>query len=145
MAFFLAMLAAAFLGYLYGHRIRPDKKLQQALQEIRTRGMAILEEGRRGVYKTMVTDQQRSSELVVEVKALAVTTGGQVKVQYISAFYRNPDFRTNKGEALRAEVQDLLGTYLPENEIEWYENKDRQDNIREFLRAVEAVQTKKLA
>ena len=137
----ILLLIGAIIGYFYGSRIKPNKELQETLQEIKTKGQALLEEGKKGVYKTIVTDNQNSSELVVEVKEQAVTTGGQVKVQYLSAHYKNPDFRTRKGEALLQEVQGLLGEYLPQHEIEWYDTHERQENLREFLTALDATQT----
>jgi hypothetical protein len=70
----------------------------------------------------------------VEVKELAVTKAGQVKVEYLSAFYKNPEFRTRKGEALLKEVQGLLGDYLPLHEIEWYETTERHENIKNFVK-----------
>src|SRR5690606_6180879 len=90
-----------------------------------------LDEGNRGVYKTIVSDDNGTSELVVEIKELATTEGGQVKVQYLSAFYKNPAFRTRKGEALLQEMRDLLGDYLPLHEIEWYETGQRHENIKQ--------------
>ncbi len=100
----------------------------------------MLEDEKKGVYKTIVTDNQKSSELVVEVKELAVTQGGQVKVQYLNAYYKNPVFRTRKGAELLQEVHGLLGDYLPKNEIEWYEVNGRHQNIREFVQELETVQ-----
>ncbi|MDQ3292112.1 MAG: hypothetical protein M3Q05_12570, partial [Bacteroidota bacterium] len=88
------------------------------------------------VYKTVVTENNKSSELVVEVKELAITQSGQVKVKYLSAFYRNPEFRIRKGDALLKEVQGLLGDYLPFNEIEWYETTERHENIKKYLNSV---------
>ncbi|PSR57233.1 hypothetical protein AHMF7605_09245 [Adhaeribacter arboris] len=125
------------LGYIYGHHIRPKPLLRRAVREVREKCIAALEEGNKGVYKTVITNgSNKSSELVVEVKELAITQSGQVKVQYLSADYRNPEFRTRKGEALLKEVQGLLGDYLPLNEIEWYETNERHENIKKYLSAV---------
>lgn len=123
----------AVLGYLYGYHIRPKQRLRKALKEVRERCVAALEEGNKGVYKTLVTDHNKSSELVVEVRELAVTQSGQVKVEYLSAFYKNPEFRTKKGDALLKEVHGLLGEYLPLNEIEWYETNERHEKIKKYL------------
>lgn len=133
MGIFLVFLIAFFLGYLYGYRIKPNQRLREARRELREQCQAVLDEGRKGVYKTIVMDQNKSSELVVEVKELAVTEGGQVKVQYLSAFYKNPDFRTRKGDALLSEVHGLLGDYLPLHEIEWYETTERHEHIRNYV------------
>ncbi|WP_205502466.1 hypothetical protein [Rufibacter psychrotolerans] len=138
-AIIFACILAAFLGYIYGNRIRPNQKLRKALAEVRQKCQAVLEEGRKGVYKTLVQEEQKSSELVVEVKELAVTQAGQVKVQYLSAYYKNPAFRTRKGEALLQEVQGLLGDYLPASEIEWYEQEDRHAHLRAFVQAIDTV------
>ncbi|GAB2534383.1 hypothetical protein [Rufibacter soli] len=145
MIFLLIFFIGAFAGYLYGFKIRPDQQLRHALQEIREKGTLLLEDARKGVYKTIVTDQNASSELVVEVKELALTQAGQVKVEYLSAFYKNPAFRTRKGEALLQEVQGLLGDYLPQNEIEWYDTSARQENIKELIQTLDQVQTTHLA
>lgn len=136
MAIILVAIAAAFLGYLYGHRVRPNHQLKEAIREVKEKCVAALEEGNKGVYKTIVTDNNVSSELVVEVKELAVTQNGLVKVQYLSAFYKNPDFRTKKGDALLKEVHGLLGEYLPLNEIEWYETTERHENIKKYLNSI---------
>ncbi|WP_187262294.1 hypothetical protein [Pontibacter beigongshangensis] len=136
MAIFLTFVIALVLGYIYGHHIRPNQRLRKTITEVRQKCIAALEEGNRGVYKTIVTDNNKSSELVVEVQELAVTQHGQVKVQYISAFYKNPEFRTKKGEALLKEVHGLLGEYLPLNEIEWYETTERHENIKKYLNSV---------
>ena len=125
MAIIISVICAAFLGYLYGHYIRPKQLLRNALKEVKQRCIAVLEEGNKGVYRTIVTDKNQSSELIVEVKEVAVTKTGQVKVQYLDAFYKNPEFRTRKGDALLKEVQGLLGDYLPGDEIEWYDNTGR--------------------
>jgi hypothetical protein len=133
MGIFWTFVLAFFLGYIYGYYIRPNQRLREKLKEIKEKCKAILEDGNKGVYKTIVTDNNKSSELVVEVKELAVTQLGQVKVEYLSASYRNPEFRTKKGEALLKEVYDLLGEYLPMNEIEWYEKSARHDKINDYL------------
>lgn len=137
MGIFWTFVLAFFIGYLYGYYIRPNYRLREKLREIKEKCKAILEGGNKGVYKTIVTDNNKSSELVVEVKELAVTQLGQVKVQYLSASYRNPEFRTKKGEALLKEVYDLLGEYLPMNEIEWYEVTERHEKIKEYLDSLE--------
>lgn len=136
MLIFWTLVLGAFLGYLYGYYVRPNQQLRNALKTAREKCMAALEEGNKGVYKTIVSDNNKSSELVVEVKELAVTQNGQVKVQYLSAFYKNPDFRTKKGEALLKEVHGLLGEYLPLNEIEWYETTERHENIKKYLNSL---------
>ncbi len=136
MAIIIVAIAAAFLGYIYGHRIRPNQLLKEAVREVKEKCVAALEEGNKGVYKTIVTDNNVSSELVVEVKELAVTQNGLVKVQYLSAYYKNPEFRTKKGDALLKEVHGLLGEYLPLNEIEWYETTERHENIKKYLNSI---------
>lgn len=133
MLIFWTFVLGAFLGYIYGYHIRPKQQLRKAINEVKEKCVAALEDGKKGVYKTVVTDQNKSSELVVEVKELAVTQRGQVKVQYLNAFYKNPVFRTRKGEALLKEVHGLLGDYLPHNEIEWYETEERHKKINEYL------------
>jgi spore cortex formation protein SpoVR/YcgB (stage V sporulation) len=133
MGIFLIFLVGALLGYIYGYFIRPKQRLRNAIIEVREKCKAALEEGNKGVYKTIVSSQQKSSELVVEVRELALTQSGQVKVQYLSAFYKNPEFRTRKGDALLKEVHGLLGDYLPLNEIEWYETTERHENIKKYL------------
>lgn len=133
MIIFWTFVIAALLGYMFGHYIRPNLRLRQAIQEARSTAAAALEEGNKGVYRTIVTDHNQSSELVVEVKELAVTKAGQVKVDFISAYYKNPAFRTRKGEALLREVRDLLGDYLPLSDIEWYEKTERQENLKKHL------------
>ena len=75
----------------------------------------------------------------MEVRELAITKTGQVKVEYLSAQYRNPDFRTKKGEALLNEVRDLLGEYLPLNDIEWYETTDRHERIKKYLDSLDLI------
>ncbi|QMU29296.1 hypothetical protein [Adhaeribacter radiodurans] len=137
MAIFWTFIIGALLGYIYGYHIRPKQRLKYAVREVRDKCVAALEEGNKGVYKTVVTNSaNKSSELVVEVKELAITQSGQVKVQYLSAYYRNPEFRTRKGEALLKEVQGLLGDYLPLSEIEWYETNERHENIKKYLNSV---------
>ena len=133
MLVFLTFVIAFVLGYFYGHNIRPNNRLREAIREVKEKCMAALEEGNRGVYKTFVTEDNKSSELVAEVKELAVTQQGQVKVQYLNAYYKNPEFRTKKGDALLKEVQALLGDYLPMNEIEWYEKNERHENIKKYM------------
>lgn len=139
-ACFIAFLA----GYVYGHKIKPNKKLRATIREVREQCRIALEEGNKGVYKTLVTDDNQTSELVVEVKELAVTEAGQVKVQYISAFYKNPEFRTKKGEALLNEIRDLLGEYLPIHEIEWYETTERHENIKRHMLTLDKTYKKQL-
>jgi hypothetical protein len=139
MAIFWTFLIAAILGYIVGHYIVPNRHLRKALQDVRKQCAVALEEGNKGVYKTVVNDNGKSSELVVEVRELAVTKTGQVKVEYLSAQYRNPDFRTKKGEALLNEVRDLLGEYLPLNDIEWYETTDRHENIKKYLNSLDLI------
>lgn len=137
MGILLTFIIAFFFGYLYGYWIKPNRRLREARKEIRERCKAILEEGKKGVYKTIVMDQDKSSELLVEIKELAVTESGLVKVAYLSAYYRNPEFRTRKGEALLTEVQNLLGDFLPLHEIEWYEASERHEKIKEYLDSLE--------
>jgi len=136
MGILIISLVAAFLGYVYGYYINPNQRLRKALKEVREKCQMALEEGNKGVYKTIVSNHNESSELVVEVKELAVTQNGQVKVQYLSAFYKNPEFRTRKGDALLKEVHGLLGDYLPLNEIEWYETTERHENIKKYLNSI---------
>ncbi len=142
MTLYFAIIIAFIAGYIYGHKIRPNKRLKKALKEVREKCTAVLEEGNKGVYKTVVSDNNKSSELVVEVKELAVTKTGQVKVQYLSAFYKNPEFRTKKGEALLEEVHGLLGEYLPADEIEWYETPQRHANIKNYLHTINTFNNK---
>ncbi|WP_165838209.1 hypothetical protein [Pontibacter arcticus] len=137
MLIFWIFVIGALLGYLFGYFIKPNLTLRNAIKEARDKGMLALQEHNKGVYKTIVTDHNQSSELVVEVKELAVTSGGQVKVEFVSACYKNPEFRTKKGEALLREVRELLGEYLPQNEIEWYENKERENTIRQHLTSLD--------
>ncbi|WP_033316872.1 hypothetical protein [Pontibacter roseus] len=139
MAIFWTFLIAALLGYIVGHYIIPNRKLRKALQEVKEKCTIALEEGNKGVYKTVVTDNNKTSELVVEVRELAVTTTGQVKVEYLSAYYKNPEFRTKKGEALLKEVHGLLGEYLPLSEIEWYETTERHENIKKYLTSLDVI------
>lgn len=133
MAIFLTFVFAFLFGYIYGYRIKPNQRLRQTIQTVKEQCAAVLDEGNRGVYKTIVSDDNGTSELVVEIKELATTEGGQVKVQYLSAFYKNPAFRTRKGEALLQEMRDLLGDYLPLHEIEWYETGQRHENIKKHI------------
>jgi hypothetical protein len=140
MGIFWTFVLAAIVGYVFGYYIRPNQRLRKAIREAREKCRAVLEEGNRGVYKTIVTDQNKSSELVAEVKELAVTQNGQVKVQYLSAFYKNPEFRTRKGDALLKEVHGLLGDYLPRHEIEWYETAERHEKVREHLNSLDSTQ-----
>jgi hypothetical protein len=140
----ITCLIAFLAGYLYGHKIKPNKQLRATIREVREQCRIALEEGNKGVYKTLVTDDNQTSELVVEVKELAVTEAGQVKVQYISAFYKNPEFRTKKGEALLNEIRDLLGEYLPIHEIEWYETTERHENIKRHMLTLDKTYKKQL-
>ena len=133
MTLYLAIFIAFMAGYIYGHKIKPNKRLRKAIRDVNEKSAAIFEAGNKGMYQTVITDNNKSSELVVEVKELAVTKNGLVKVQYLSAYYKNPEFRTKKGEALLAEVQGLLGDYLPAEDIEWYEAPDRQSTIKNFV------------
>ncbi|WP_245905109.1 hypothetical protein [Pontibacter mucosus] len=113
--------------------------MRKAIQEARQASQAVLQEGHQGVYRTVVSDHNEQSELVVEVKELAVTQAGMVKVEYLSAFYKNPSFRTKKGEALMREVRELLGDYLPLSDIEWYETTERQEQARKSLQTLDAL------
>lgn len=142
MTFVITAISAFFLGYIYGHKIRPNQRLRKALKDVLEKCASVLQEGNKGLYKTVVTDNNKSSELQVEVKELAVTKNGLVKVQYLNAFYKNPDFRTKKGEALLAEVQGLLGDYLPVDEIEWYENSERHSAIKNYVTYVNTTYNK---
>lgn len=118
--------------------------MRKALNEIQEKCKAVLEEGNKGVYRTIVSDNNQSSELTVEVKELAITKNGHVKVQYLSAFYKNPEFRTKKGEALLTEVHGLLGEYLPFEEIEWYDNTERHNSIRTYLHSLNSNSNKQI-
>ncbi|MBC5991424.1 hypothetical protein [Pontibacter cellulosilyticus] len=142
MIIFWTFVIGAVLGYVFGHYIKPNYRLQKVLKELRAKSIAALEEGNKGVYKTIVTEHEQSSELVVEVQELAVTQSGLVKVQYLSAYYKNPGFRTKKGEALLREVRDLLGEYLPLEEIEWYETTERHENIKKYLHTLDTYPKK---
>ena len=133
MLIFWTFVIAAVLGYVAGHYIKPNHRLHKAIKQAREIGNSLLQQGNKGVYKTIVTDNNQSSELVIEVKELAVTSGGQVKVEYVEAYYKNPTFRTKKGEALLREVRELLGDYLPLNNIEWYETTERHENLKKHL------------
>lgn len=140
MLIFWTLVIGAVLGYVYGFYIRPNQMLRKAVRQARQTTSAVLEEGNKGVYRTIITDHNQTSELVVEVKELALTQAGQVKVEYLSAFYKNPEFRTRKGEALLREVRDLLGDYLPQNEIEWYDNTARHERARQHLHTLSKLQ-----
>ncbi|MCC9166983.1 hypothetical protein [Pontibacter harenae] len=140
MAIFLTFMLAFVLGYVYGFHIKPKRRLRQALKDVRSQCVAALEEGNTGIYKTIVTERDKSSELTVEVKELAITQNGLVKVQYISAFYKNPEFRTKKGDALLNEVRDMLGDFLPLNEVEWYENTEKHERIKKYLNSLTVTQ-----
>ena len=133
MLVFWTFVVAALLGYVIGHYVKPNHRLQKAIKIARETCTAVLEQGNKGVYRTFVTEQNKTSELVIEVKELAVTSGGQVKVEYLEAYYKNPEFRTRKGEALLKEVRELLGDYLPLNDIEWYETTERHEQIKKHL------------
>lgn len=137
MGFFLTFIIAFFIGYLYGYKIKPNHRLRETVKQLKEHCIAALEEGNKGVYKTIVMDKNKSSELIVEVKELAITERGQVKVEYLSAYYKNPEFRTSKGDALLKEVHDLLGGYLPVDEIEWYETSQRHENIKKYVESLE--------
>jgi hypothetical protein len=140
MVVFWTFVIGAFLGYLYGYYIRPKQRLRQAIREVKQKCIAVLEGGNKGVYRTIVTDNNGSSELVVEIQEQAVTQNGQVKVHYLTAYYKNPEFRTRKGDALLKEVQGLLGDYLPVNEIEWYDDAGRQEHIKKYLNTLTITQ-----
>ncbi|WP_204281967.1 hypothetical protein [Pontibacter burrus] len=139
MIIFWTFVIGAVLGYLIGHYVRPNMRLRQSLEKAKQLAGTMLQEGHKGVYKTIVTDNNQTSELIVEVKELAVTKGGQVKVEYISANYKNPDFRTRKGEALLQEVRDLLGDYLPLEDIEWYETTEQHERIKRNLHTADTL------
>ncbi|PTX18296.1 hypothetical protein C8N40_10695 [Pontibacter mucosus] len=139
MLLFWIFVIGAVLGYMYGHYLKPNLSLRKAIQEARQASQAVLQEGHQGVYRTVVSDHNEQSELVVEVKELAVTQAGMVKVEYLSAFYKNPSFRTKKGEALMREVRELLGDYLPLSDIEWYETTERQEQARKSLQTLDAL------
>ncbi|WP_299762021.1 hypothetical protein [uncultured Pontibacter sp.] len=139
MLFFWTFILGAALGYIFGYYLKPNRRLRKVIQEARQTNMAVLEEGNKGVYRTVVTEHDQTSELVVEVKELAVTKAGQVKVEYLSAFYKNPAFRTRKGEALLREVRELLGDYLPLSDIEWYENAERQITAQQNLKTLNTL------
>jgi hypothetical protein len=137
MMMFWTFVMGALVGYLFGHYVWPNYQKRKMLQEAKAKCTAALEEGNKGIYKTIVTENNISSELVAEIRELAVTNSGQVKVEYLSAFYKNPEFRTKKGDALLREVHGLLGEYLPLNEIEWYETTERHENIKKFLASLD--------
>jgi hypothetical protein len=140
MMMFWTFVIGALVGYLIGHYVWPNFQKRKMLQEAKAKCLAALEEGNKGIYKTIVTEKDKSSELVAEIRELAVTKTGQVKVEYLSAFYKNPEFRTKKGDALLREVHGLLGEYLPLNEIEWYETTERHENIKKFLASLDKTQ-----
>jgi hypothetical protein len=144
MLIFWSLVIGAILGYVFGYYLKPNQQLQKAIRQARAACAAVLEDGQKGVYRTVVTDHNQSSELTVEVKQLAVTQAGQVKVAYLSAFYKNPGFRTRKGEALLREVRELLGDYLPLSDIEWYENKERQEDMKKHLHSLDNLQRHQL-
>lgn len=137
MGILFTLIIGFLIGYFYGYKIKPNRRLREQVKELKEQCISALEEGNKGVYRTIVMDQSKSSELVVEVKELAVTESGQVKVEYLSAYYKNPDFRTSKGEALLKEVRDLLGDFLPLQEIEWYETNERHENIKKYVHSLE--------
>jgi len=139
MLIFWTLVVGALLGYVFGHYIKPNLRLRESIREAKRLGNAVIESENMGVYRTIVTDKGQTSELTVEVKEIAVTSAGQVKVEYMSAFYKNPDFRNKKGEALMREVRDLLGDYLPVNDIEWYETADRHENAKKNLRSLDTL------
>ena len=139
MLLFWTFVIGAALGYLIGHFLKPNIRLRQSIQEAKRICGTVLQEGNKGIYKTIITDQHKTSELIVEIRELAVTKGGQVKVEYLSANYKNPDFRTRKGVALLQEVRDLLGDYLPLEDIEWYETTDAHENIKKHLRSLDTL------
>ncbi|SFG00375.1 hypothetical protein [Pontibacter chinhatensis] len=139
MLLFWIFVIGAVLGYMYGHYLKPNLSLRKAIQQAREASQAVLQEGHQGVYRTVVSDHNEQSELVVEVKELAITQAGMVKVEYLSAYYKNPSFRTKKGEALMREVRELLGDYLPLSDIEWYETTERQDKARKSLHTLDAL------
>jgi hypothetical protein len=139
MLIFWAFVIGAVLGYMYANYIRPNRKLRKAIQEAKQVCLSAMEEGNKGVYRTIITDHNKSSELTVEVKELAITQADQVKVEYLNAFYKNPDFRTNKGETLLKEVRELLGDYLPRQDIEWYENKQRDEHYKSKINTLDKL------
>lgn len=139
MSMFWTFVIALIIGYILGHYIRPNRRVRARLKEIREKYVAFLEEGNKGVYRTIITDHNKSSELVVEIKELAITEQGQVKVEYLSAFYKNPEFRNKKGSALLKEVHGLLGDYLPANEIEWFDTSQRNEKISQKLNSLEST------
>jgi len=139
MVVFWSVLLGAILGYVFGYYLKPNRRLRKAIKEAREKCSAALEEGNKGVYRTVVTEHNQSSELVVEVQELAVTRSGQVKVAYLSAFYKQPEFRTKKGEGLLREVRSLLGDYLPLHEIEWYETDQRHARLRQHLQSLDEL------
>lgn len=137
MLIFWMFVIGAVLGYIIGYHIKPNYRLHKAIKKAKEVCNTALQEGNKGVYRTIITDHNQSSELTVEVRELAITQAGQVKVEYISAYYKNPEFRTRKGEALLREVRELLGDYLPANDVEWYETNERHERIREKLNSLD--------
>lgn len=144
MLIFWTLVIGALLGYVFGYYIKPNLRLREAIKEARKKGQAMLGQQNKGVYRTIVTEHDQSSELVAEVRELAVTKTGQVKVEYISAYYKNPAFRTKKGDAMLREVWELLGDYLPQNEIEWYETSESHENINKHLRSIDTLERQHL-
>ncbi len=132
MTFFLIIIAY-LIGYCAGHYLWPKRQIRDTVRELREKCKIALDDGRKGMYKTTVTDQNKSSELVVEVMEKAVTTTGLTKVEYRDAFYKNPAFRNKKGKALLNEVRGLLGDYLPYEDIEWYEEHRQKEKISKFM------------
>ena len=57
--YILTLAIAAFLGYIYGHHIRPKARVRQVIKEVQEKCKAVLEEGNKGVYKTIVTDKDK--------------------------------------------------------------------------------------
>ncbi len=129
---------------MFGYYLKPNHRLRKAIGEAQKACRAALEGGNKGVYRTIVTDHNQSSELTVEVQELAVTQAGQVKVAYTSAFYKNPEFRNKKGEALLREVRDLLGDYLPYDEVAWYETTERQERLGKTLSSLDNLHNQHL-
>jgi hypothetical protein len=140
MLIFWMFVIGAVLGYVFGHYVKPNRKLHKAINEAKGACAILQEEGNKGVYRTVITDHNQTSELITEIKELAITKAGQVKVEYLSATYKNPEFRTRKGEALLREVRELLGDFLPFEEIEWYERSERNERIRKQLTKLDNLQ-----
>ena len=72
MLIFWTLVIGAVLGYVFGYYIKPNQQLQKAIQQARQASMAVLEQGRQGVYRTVVTDHNQQTELVVEVTVWAL-------------------------------------------------------------------------